>query len=74
MTKMIAKSIIHRYFSGFYFPIQLTKKLTNLKFVDFNDLKKDFDKDFQIEFLKLNHPGGSVGYSIKNQFKKIIFY
>jgi phosphoribosyl 1,2-cyclic phosphodiesterase len=66
-----SKNIIHRYFSGFYFPIELTKKLSNLKFVEFNDLKKDFEKDFQIEFLKLNHPGGSVGYSIKNQYKKI---
>ena len=66
-----SKNIIHRYFSGFYFPIELTKKLLNLKFVEFNDLKKDFEKDFQIEFLKLNHPGGSVGYSIKNKYKKI---
>ena len=66
-----SKNIIHRYFSGFYFPIELTKKLSNLKFVEFNDLKKDFEKDFQIEFLKLNHPGGSVGYRIKNQYKKI---
>ena len=66
-----SKNIIHRYFSGFYFPIELTKKLSNLKFVEFNDLKKDFEKDFQIEFLKLNHPGGSVGYSIKNKNKKI---
>ena len=66
-----SKNIINRYFSGFYFPIELTKKLSNLKFVEFNDLKKDFKKDFQIEFLKLNHPGGSVGYSIKNQYKKI---
>ena len=66
-----SKNIINRYFSGFYFPIELTKKLSNLKFVEFNDLKKDFEKFFQIEFLKLNHPGGSVGYSIKNQYKKI---
>ena len=66
-----SKNIINSYFSGFYFPIELTKKLSNLKFVEFNDLKKDFEKDFQIEFLKLNHPGGSVGYSIKNQYKKI---
>ena len=66
-----SKKIIQSYFSGFYFPIQLTKILTNLKFVELYDLQKNFTEDFKIEFLKLNHPGGSVGYSIKNQYKKI---
>ena len=66
-----SKKIIQSYFSGFYFPIQLTKILTNLKFVELNDLQKKFTEDFKIEFLKLNHPGGSVGYSIKNKNKKI---
>ena len=66
-----SKKIIQSYFSGFYFPIQLTKILTNLKFVELYDLQKKFTEDFKIEFLKLNHPGGSVGYSIKNQYKKI---
>mgnify|MGYP001321187206 FL=1 len=66
-----SKKIIQSYFSGFYFPIQLTKILTNLKFVELYDLQKNFSEDFKIEFLKLNHPGGSVGYSIKNKNKKI---
>ena len=66
-----SKKIIQSYFSGFYFPIQLTKILTNLKFVELYDLQKNFTEDFKIEFLKLNHPGGSVGYSIKNKNKKI---
>ena len=66
-----SKKIIQSYFSGFYFPIQLTKILTNLKFVELYDLQKKFTEDFKIEFLKLNHPGGSVGYSIKNKNKKI---
>ena len=66
-----SKKIIQSYFSGFYFPIQLTKILTNLKFVELYDLQKNFAEDFKIEFLKLNHPGGSVGYSIKNKNKKI---
>ena len=66
-----SKKIIQSYFSGFYFPIQLTKILTNLKFVELYDLQKKFTEDFKIEFLKLNHPGGSVGYSIENKYKKI---
>ncbi len=66
-----SKKIIQSYFSGFYFPIQLTKILTNLKFIELYDLQKNFTEDFKIEFLKLNHPGGSVGYSIKNKNKKI---
>ena len=63
-NKNESKNIIHQYFSGFYFPLELINKLPNLKFVEFNDLKKDIKKDFKIEFLRLNHPGGSVGYSI----------
>ena len=31
----------------------LTKKLSNLKFIEFDDLKKDFEKDFKIDWPKI---------------------
>ena len=36
---------------GFIF-LELINKLPNLKFAEFNDLKKDIKKDFKIEFLR----------------------
>ena len=72
-NKITCRKLIHQYFSGFYFPIELTELLPNLMFLEFNEVQRSCKRDFSIETLKLNHPGGSVGYSVKWNDIKISF-
>ena len=60
-----------KYFSGYSFPLDLTKSLKNLIFFEFNHVQKTLKKDLLIESVFLNHPGGAVGYSIKCNDTKI---
>ena len=69
-NKMTSRNLVHQYFSGFYFPIELIETLPNLIFLEFNEVQRICKQNFSIETLMLNHPGGAVGYSIKwNEFK-----
>ena len=70
-NKNTSQNIVNKYFSGHYFPLDLTKSLKNLIFFEFSDVQKKLKKDFLIESVSLNHPGGAVGYSIKCNDTKI---
>ena len=67
------KSIIQTYFSGSYFPLNLTDELKNLKFQNFFTLAENTKDDILIESLEMNHPGRSSGYSITHENKKFVY-
>ena len=67
------RSIIQTYFSGSYFPLNLTDELKNLKFQNFSTLAENTKDDILIESLEMNHPGRSFGYSITHKNKKFVY-
>ena len=66
-------NIIRGYFSGAFFPVDLFANLDNVTFSDFIDARSMVSTGFKIEAIKLNHPGGSYGYSIVRDNKKFVF-
>ena len=65
--------IIRRYFSGDFFPLDLFENLDNVTFSNFTDVQTMISGEFKIETIKLNHPGGSYGYSVTRNNKKCVF-
>ena len=66
------RSKIQTFFSGSYFPLNLSVELKNLKFQNFFALVLNKD-DILIESLEMNHPGRSFGYSITHENKKFVY-
>ncbi len=56
--------IIRRYFSGVFFPLDLFDNLDNVTFSNFSEAQRTMKGGLDIEAIKLNHPGGSYGYSV----------
>jgi phosphoribosyl 1,2-cyclic phosphodiesterase len=67
------RSKIQAYFSGSYFPLNLTDELKNLKFQNFSALVENNEDDILIENLEMNHSGRSTGYSIMHENKKFVY-
>ena len=67
------KKIIRRYFSGDFFPLDLFDNLDNVTFSNFIDIQTMVSGELNIETIKLNHPGGSYGYSVTRNNKKCVF-
>ena len=67
------KKIIRRYFSGDFFPLDLFDNLDNVTFSNFIDIQTMLSGELKIETIKLNHPGGSYGYSVTRNNKKCVF-
>ena len=67
------KKIIRRYFSGDFFPLDLFDNLDNVTFSNFTDIQTMVSGELKIETIKLNHPGGSYGYSVTRNNKKCVF-
>ena len=65
--------IIRRYFSGDFFPLDLFDNLDNVTFSNFIDIQTMVSGELKIETIKLNHPGGSYGYSVTRNNKKCVF-
>jgi len=65
--------IIRRYFSGDFFPLDLFENLDNVTFSNFTDVQTMVSGELKIETIKLNHPGGSYGYSVTRNNKKCVF-
>jgi phosphoribosyl 1,2-cyclic phosphodiesterase len=65
------QSYLKRYYGGTYFPIDLLSEISKLKIVSFNEIKSIFARDLTIESYELNHPGGSVAYSIATSTAKL---
>ena len=67
------KKIIRRYFSGDFFPLDLFDNLDNVTFSNFIEIQTMVSGELKIETIKLNHPGGSYGYSVTRNNKKCVF-
>ena len=65
--------IIRGYFSGDFFPLDLFENLDNVTFSNFIEVQTMVSDQFKIEAIKLNHPGGSYGYSVTRNKKKCVF-
>ena len=63
--------IIRRYFSGVFFPLDLFDNLDNVTFSNFSEAQRTMKGGLDIEAIKLNHPGGSYGYSVTTSDKKL---
>ena len=64
---------IQTYYSGSYFPLDLTDRLQNLKFHNFSTLNENNIDNILFESLEMNHPGRSFGYSITHKNKKLVY-
>ena len=60
-------------FSGDFFPLDLFENLDNVTFSNFIEVQTMVSDQFKIEAIKLNHPGGSYGYSVIRNDKKCVF-
>ena len=67
------RSKIQTYFSGCYFPVDITTVLKNLEFQNFFSLVEDNKDNILIESFEMNHPGRSFGYSITHDNKKFVY-
>ena len=65
--------IVRRYFSGVFFPLDLFDNLDNVTFLNFSEAQRTVKGGLNIEAIKLNHPGGSYGYSVTTNDKKCVF-
>ena len=66
------KEILGNYFSGRYFPVDIFNELSHLEVMDIEEAAEFLERDVLMEQISLNHPGGSVGYSLKCSGKKIV--
>jgi phosphoribosyl 1,2-cyclic phosphodiesterase len=64
---------IQTYFSGSYFPLNLTDQLKNLQFQNFSTTIENNKDNILIESMEMNHPGRSFGYSITYQNRKVVY-
>lgn len=71
--KSALRTLIQTYFSGGYFPIDVVVMLKHLKFANFSSIKKLMASSSVLETFELNHPGGSMGYSIQGDGRKMAY-
>ena len=65
-------STMQNYFSGSYFPVDVFDILGHLTVKEFEEAKNLLNGDVTIDCIKLQHPGGAVGYSFVSHNKKIV--
>lgn len=71
LSEMKFKETLNLCFSPPYFPIDLFRNLPNIEFCLSEKLINQTDKNFDLKTIKLNHPGGSIGYRIDHENKSI---
>ncbi len=67
------KQKIQTYFSPPYFPLDIVSTLPNIKFAPFGAVKEKVNEFFSLNSIKLNHPGGSVGYKLTKKNKTFVY-
>lgn len=67
------KQTIQKYFSPPYFPIDILSSLSNIKFLPFIKVQEKLESDFSLSSIRLNHPGGSTGYKLKQEDNSLIY-
>ena len=69
----LIKPTLQKYFSPPYFPIDVVSSLSNIKFLPFNVVQEELDKDINLHSMPLKHPGGSTGYKLVEKNSSIIY-
>ena len=72
-TKRPFRHTLQTYFSGGYFPVDIVTVLKNLRYLNISELQQKCRTYFQLNWIELNHPGGSAGYSVNHNEKKLCY-
>jgi phosphoribosyl 1,2-cyclic phosphodiesterase len=67
------KHTLKTYFSGGYFPLDIVTFLENLAFANIADVIESLKETVKIDWIELNHPGGSIGYSVQAGQHKFVY-
>ena len=54
------------------FPINVFASLGHLEVQNFEEMRSSLSGEVEVKFIKLEHPGGAVGYSFVSAGKKIV--
>ena len=73
VNRNVLRNMIQTYFSGGYFPVDIVTVLKQLKFMNVATVQRKLAPSIQLEVIELNHPGGSMGYSIKTKSGKFTY-
>jgi len=63
---------LHKYFSGSYFPVDIFEILSHLTVQSFESTLEKIKDEVTVDFIRLNHPGGAVGYKFSSRKKKVV--
>ena len=73
VNRQVLKNLIQIYFSGGYFPVDIVNILKQLKFINCTNAQRKLSPAIKLEMIELNHPGGSMGYSLKSSDSKLCY-
>ena len=68
------KKTLQKYFSPPYFPLDIISSLPNIKFLPFAEVQKKLQDNCSLDSIKLNHPGGSVGYKLIHGNTSFVYF
>ena len=63
---------LQKYFSGSYFPVDIFEILNHLSVQSFESTLDKIKDEVTVDFIRLNHPGGAVGYKFSSRKRKIV--
>ena len=73
VNRQVLKNMIQIYFSGGYFPVDIVTILKQLKFMNCSSVQRKLAPDCKLSMIELNHPGGSMGYSVESDKGKFSY-
>jgi len=73
VNRQVLKNLIQTYFSGGYFPVDIVTILKQLKFLNCTTVQRKLSPSCKLEMIELNHPGGSMGYSLRTEKGKFSY-
>lgn len=73
VNRSVLRNLIQTYFSGGYFPVDIVTILKQLKFSNISTIQKMLAPNLSLEVFELNHPGGSMGYSLQSSRGKFTY-
>ena len=73
VNRSVLRSMVQIYFSGGYFPVDIVTVLKQLKFLNLATIQQKLTPKIELDMIELNHPGGSMGYSIKTDTGKFTY-
>jgi phosphoribosyl 1,2-cyclic phosphodiesterase len=66
------RETLQKYFSGSYFPVDIFEILNHLTVQSFESTLEKIKDEVIVDFIRLNHPGGAVGYKFSSKKKKVV--